>query len=136
MNIYFAGSIRGGRDNQGMYFEIISILKQYGNVFTEHIGSAELSPLGERELEDTYIYERDMYWLRQADILVADVSIPSTGVGYEIGFAENLGKKILCLYREGSPQKISGMINGNTNLTIRVYKDKEGLEQILEGFFK
>ena len=136
MNIYFAGSIRGGRDNQGMYFEIISILKQYGNVFTEHIGSAELSPLGEQELEDTYIYERDMYWLRQADILVADVSIPSTGVGYEIGFAENLGKKILCLYREGSPQKISGMINGNTNLTIRVYKDKEGLEQILEGFFK
>ena len=136
MNIYFAGSIRGGRDNQGMYFEIISILKQYGNVCTEHIGSAELSPLGEQELEDTYIYERDMYWLRQADILVADVSIPSTGVGYEIGFAENLGKKILCLYREGSPQKISGMINGNTNLTIRVYKDKEGLEQILEGFFK
>jgi len=31
--------------------------------------------------------------------VVAEVTIPSLGVGYEIGRAVALGKRVLCLYR-------------------------------------
>ncbi|MEI7962017.1 MAG: nucleoside 2-deoxyribosyltransferase [archaeon] len=46
---------------------------------------------------ETYIFDRDVAWIKEADLVVAEVSMPSVGVGYEIGFAESLGKKIICL---------------------------------------
>lgn len=136
MKIYFAGSIRGGRDDKETYSKIINLLQEYGEVLTEHIGHHGLTADGEVNVTDQYIYERDMAWLREAEVLVADVSTPSVGVGYEIGFAESLKKKILCLYREGSERKISGMINGNKNLVVKNYRTVEDLPQILKEFFK
>ncbi len=76
MKIYFAGSIRGGRDDKDLYLEIIKLLGNYGKVLTEHIGDAKLSELGEN-LESTHIYNRDMNWLREADVVVAEVTTPS-----------------------------------------------------------
>jgi 2'-deoxynucleoside 5'-phosphate N-hydrolase len=134
MKIYFSGSIRGGRDDAHIYKIIIEILKNYGEVLTEHIGDINLSKLGENKSHE-YIYERDMNWVRDADCVIADVSTPSVGVGYEIGQAEAMGKKILCLYREDSPKSISGMINGNLNLDVKFYKKVEQLPEIIKEFF-
>src|SRR3989338_3179970 len=136
MKIYFAGSIRGGRSDKEIYNKIVSLLGEYGEVLTEHVGSLDLTSLGEIGLGDERIYERDMAWLRESDALVADISMPSLGVGYEIASAEVLKKKILCLYREGAEKKISGMINGNKNLIIKIYKTVEDLHKILKEFFK
>lgn len=60
MKIYFAGSIRGGRDDKELYLEIINLLGKYGKVLTEHIGDKTLSALGEDGPTDKYIYDRDM----------------------------------------------------------------------------
>ena len=49
MNIYFSGSIRGGRDDVDIYNRIISYLKKYGNVLTEHIGDNSLNSDGENK---------------------------------------------------------------------------------------
>ena len=46
MKIYFAGSIRGGRDDKELYLEIINLLGKYGKVLTEHIGDKTLSAMG------------------------------------------------------------------------------------------
>ena len=135
MKIYFAGSIRGGRDDKEIYSKIINLLGKYGEVLTEHVDNHKLTAQGEVNLKDDYIYKRDMAWLRNSDVLIADVSTPSVGVGYEIAFAETLGKRILCLYREGSEKKISGMVNGNKNLVIKLYKTVDDLSQILKDFF-
>jgi nucleoside 2-deoxyribosyltransferase len=97
MKIYFAGSIRGGRDDQNIYFELIKILSQYGTVLTEHVGRADLTARGEDALSDKYIYERDIEWIEECDFVVAEVTKVSLGVGYEIGYAESKAKKILCL---------------------------------------
>lgn len=135
MKIYFAGSIRGGRDDKDFYLEIISLLQNYGQVLTEHIGDPNLTIDGE-DLEIEYIFKRDVAWIKDSDALVADVSTPSTGVGYEIGLAESLNKKVLCLYREGSEKRISGMIEGNKNITVKIYKTIEDIPQILKEFFE
>lgn len=135
MKIYFAGSIRGGRDDKDIYFSIIKELQKYGQVLTEHIGDPNLTARGE-EIDVEQIFRRDMDWVKECDLVVAEVTNPSLGVGYEIGQAESFGKKILCLYREVEGKRISAMVLGNTYLQIQLYKDMEGLSSFLEDFFK
>ena len=137
MKIYFAGSIRGGRDDKELYLEIINLLGKYGKVLTEHIGDQNLSAMGENGPTVEYIYNRDMTWLNEADVMVAEVTTASLGVGYEIGRMEDRKTiPILCLYREQDGKSLSAMIGGNNNLQIKNYKTIQNIEIILEDFFK
>lgn len=135
MKIYFAGSIRGGRQDKELYLEIINLLKNYGEVLTEHIGNQHLTDQGEKGITDEEIYSRDMEWLRSSDVIVAEVTTTSLGVGYEIAYGETLGKKVVCLYREVEGKRLSGMLNGNKNLIIKIYKTIEDLPEIFKEFF-
>ena len=114
MKIYFAGSIRGGRDDKELYLQIINRLRKYGEVLTEHVGNATLSHLGEDHTNE-YIYNRDMDWLNNSDIVIAEVTTPSLGVGYELGKSENQ-KPILCLYREQEGKSLSSMAPSPTQM--------------------
>jgi nucleoside 2-deoxyribosyltransferase len=135
MKIYFAGSIRGGRDDKDLYAQIIQKLEAYGTVSTEHIGDSELTTFGEQDSTDIDIYERDMNWLRESNIVVAEVTTPSLGVGYEIGQMESK-KPILCLFREQAGRRLSPMIGGNAHLQVQEYKTIEDIDSILDSFFK
>lgn len=134
MKIYFAGSIRGGRDDKKFYNELIVYLETKGLVLTEHIGDLSLSPLGEEGMSDEQIYTRDIDWIKEADVLVADISTPSLGVGYELAFAESLHKKVLCLYRE-QDKLVSAMIAGNKNFLVKSYTSLDDAKQHIDAFF-
>ncbi|MEN8118427.1 MAG: nucleoside 2-deoxyribosyltransferase, partial [Bacteroidota bacterium] len=112
MKIYFAGSIRGGRADAALYLQIIEYLKSFGEVLTEHIGDPGLTDLGDDGPTDKYIHDRDLEWLEESDVLVAEVTTVSMGVGYEIGRAVEAGKKVLCLFRPDSGKNLSAMIAG------------------------
>lgn len=133
--IYFAGSIRGGRDDQEIYFAIIKELNKYGSVLTEHLGSKELGVEGEHTKTDTFIFERDMDWVSEADVIVAEVSTPSLGVGYELGQAQAMGKKILCLYRPSEGKRLSAMVSGNAYVQIAEYQSLEDVIKIFDNYF-
>jgi nucleoside 2-deoxyribosyltransferase len=135
LNIYFAGSIRGGREDAALYARIISFLKQYGNVFTEHIGNSALTDQGDEGFTDRRIHDRDMDWLLASDVVVAEVTTVSTGVGYEIGRAVSLGKKIICLYREQPGKRLSAMIAGCPGVTLVYYEHPDEVEFALSRFF-
>ena len=122
MKIYFAGSIRAGRGDQELYQQLIQGLQKHGPVLTEHIGDPGLTQFGDDGPSDSAIYERDMAWLDEADLVVAEVSTPSLGVGYEIGRAELLGKPVICLFRPGPERWLSAMISGNPRLTVENYE--------------
>lgn len=137
MKVYFAASITGGRENQEMYFEIVDFLKKKGFlVLTEHVSYKSISSYGETNLSSEEIFTRDVNWIKECDILIADVTTPSLGVGYEIGFAESLNKKIICLYKEGSEKKLSSMISGNKKNIVRNYKNKDELLRQLDILLK
>ncbi|MGD2200924.1 MAG: nucleoside 2-deoxyribosyltransferase [Candidatus Bathyarchaeota archaeon] len=121
MNIYFAGSIRGAKAEKGLFRSLISHLSRHGKVLTEH--SFDLPYSEEIQIDDREIYYRDITWLDEADLLVAEVTSPSLGVGYEIGRAESLGKPILCLYRWQEGKRLSAMINGNSGLAVVTYHE-------------
>jgi len=131
MKIYFAGSIRGGRDDQETYSKIIKYLEKYGKILTEHVGFINL-----KETEtDKYIYERDVNWIKEADVLIAEVSTPSLGVGYEIAFAEKLNIPILCLFNQNSNRALSAMITGNNKLKVIKYNNYEEAINLIDDFF-
>lgn len=134
MNIYFAGAIRGGRDDKAIYLEIVEQLRGHGRVLTEHIADPQLDELGE-DASDQSIHDRDLSWLREADCLVAEVTTPSLGVGYEIGRMTEWGKRILCLYRPTPNRALSAMIAANNAATVRHYQSTEELKEIFDDFF-
>jgi len=131
MRIYFAGSIRGGRDDVELYGRIIDLLSRHGHVLTEHVGHLDL---GEDDLSDEAIFQRDMAWLDKADALVAEVTVPSHGVGYEIARAETLNKPTLCLHRPGPGRRLSALIAGNPGIACRSYHELADLPPVLEAF--
>ena len=134
MKIYFAGAIRGGREDAKFYFNIIHYLEKFGVVLTEHVGSTELSEKGELSQTDYDIFQRDLSWLQSADVVVAEVSTPSLGVGYELGVAEKLKIPVLCLYRSIRGKRLSAMINGNKKFQCQVYQGFDEAKTHINNF--
>jgi nucleoside 2-deoxyribosyltransferase len=131
-NIYFSGSIRGGRDHVKFFAGIIKHLKKHGKVLTDYI--ATVPEIGEG-LTDEEVHEKDLKFLTSCDVVVADVSTPSLGVGYEIGRAVEKKKKVLCLYKPKEGKYLSGMIGGCPDVILKEYRDLKEAEQIIDAFF-
>jgi len=136
MKIYFAASIRGGRDDINLYIDLINFLKQHGEVLTEQVADAMISEAGEQDLSVETIYERDMEWMKEADIVIAEVSTPSLGVGYEIGKAEEMNKPIVCMYRVIADKVLSAMVAGNKNVKLIKYRELPELVMQLKDILK
>lgn len=138
--IYFCGSIRGGRGDVDLYGRIVEMLKKYGTVLTPFVADPKVTDMGINEGDaktDKGIHDRDMKLLTECHAIVAEVTQPSLGVGYEIGQGVAMRKKILCLYRPQPDKRLSAMIRGAENPGMFVAKDysEEELPEILEDFF-
>ncbi len=134
MNIYFACSITGGREYQPVYEAIVRALTADGHeIPTAHLADAGVMEQ-ERVIAPAAVYARDVAWIRAADALIAEVSVPSHGVGYEIGFALGLGKPVLCVHRQG--RAVSKMITGNPDprLSVQAYENEEEAIQLVRRF--
>ncbi len=114
---------------------MIGFLHNFGEVLTEHVGDRELTAQGNDGPNDRYIYIRDMAWLNQCDLVVAEVTTPSLGVGYELGQAVFLDKPVLCLFKKGSQHRLSAMIAGSPNIEVVEYTGMEEAENYIKCFF-
>lgn len=143
MKIYFAGSIRGGRADAALYHRLICYIKRDHTVLTEHIGNLALSAkegsvpksLAAGADVDRAIYEEDSAWLREADMVIAECTTPSLGVGYEMAYAERFGKPVHIFY-DSSRTRLSAMLTGNEFFHIHPYSSEaeiySGLDKILK----
>jgi nucleoside 2-deoxyribosyltransferase len=134
MKIYFACSISGGRKDEKAYQYLINVLTGMGiDVPTAHIAETGVEEVDARE-EPGDIYNRDVNWIQESDLLIAEVSTPSHGVGYEIGYALDLEKPVLCIFKKGVV--VSKMITGNPHrlLAVMEYKDMSNAEEILHTY--
>ena len=128
IKVYFAGSIRGGRDKADNYKKIAEYIEEYAEILDKHVVDPKLSSKGESMSKDE-IYERDINWIKQSDLRIAEVSNPSRGVGYEIAYAERLNKKIICLCENTA--NLSAMISGNPKLDLILYSKVDELKKKL-----
>src|SRR3989338_6493805 len=131
IKIFFIGSIRGGRINQPQYVGIVEILEQYGTVFSKHVADKSLGGYGETDLEKEEIHDRELDALKKSDLVVAEVTTPSLGVGYLISQAINLNRKVIALYNGEDTLKLSAMIKGDKNVRVHLYKTQKDLNTIL-----
>ncbi|MEO8356789.1 MAG: nucleoside 2-deoxyribosyltransferase [Chloroflexota bacterium] len=134
MNIYFACSITGGREFESVYQVIARALAEDGHeVPTAHLAESGVMAL-EAVIDPLEVYSRDVMWIRESDALIAEVSAPSHGVGYEIGYALGIGKPVLALHQTG--RKVSKMISGNpdSNLSVKAYENPEHAVELIRQF--
>lgn len=136
MKIFFAGSIRGGRQLIPMYQYIIRFLKSMDyTVISEHVAAEGLEKV-EAAMTEQEIYEKDATWVEESDCVIADITVPSIGVGYEICHAIKHKKPVLCVYQEGA--NASAMVLGNSTgyVTAKPYSNKKQLEEIILEFIE
>ena len=108
--------MRAGRQDVDLYGSLVEKLGRYGEVLTPFVADKSITNLGsEHEGGDREIHDRDVKLLRQCSVVVAEVTQPSLGVGYEIGRAVAMGKQVLCLYRPQEGKLLSAMIRGMDN---------------------
>ena len=134
MRVYFACSITGGRNDEGIYQAIVATLLEEGHeVPTADLASPEVMSL-ENVVDPVEVFTRDIKWINDCDALIAEVSTPSHGVGYEIGYALSVGKPVLCCHQEGV--KVSKMITGNTmpGLEFKAYTSPDEAERVVHEY--
>lgn len=131
MKIYFAGSIRGGRTDAELYQRMIAYIQRQHTVLTEHVGDLSKSMTEGLANRDKAIYEQDTAWLRESDLVIAECTTPSLGVGYELAYAEKYQKPVHVFY-DKSRTKISAMLSGNSYFQLHPYRNEEELYRILD----
>lgn len=135
MIIYCAGPIRGNTTYQQNYIQIVQIVEELGHSALSEVSSKFHSSI---PLTAKQIYSRDVKWLDGSKMMIAEVSGPSLGVGFEVAYA--LFKKkipVLVLYHQSSEQ-ISSMIIGcnDPKLQVQKYIDTEDLRNRINEFIK
>ena len=130
--VYFAASIRGGRIDADLYKRIIDYIKKTDIVLTEHIGKSNMSLKAQTLVIDTRIYERDTAWLKSCDLLIAECTCPSLGVGYELAYAEAHHIPVYIFYNKGK-SNISAMLNGNSYFTVIPYEVEDEIYSTIDS---
>ena len=134
MKIYFSGSISGGREHEAIYQHLVARLQAQGHhVLSAHVADP-IALEAEKDMLPREVFERDSNWVRACEAMIAEVSTPSLGVGYEYGLAVPLGKPVLCAYRSGV--RLSKMITGNPapNLGVAAYSSEAELDTVVDQF--
>jgi 2'-deoxynucleoside 5'-phosphate N-hydrolase len=140
MHIYLACTVRGDRGALSTVRAVADTVESMGHtVLTRHLlgddADAEEAGLTERA-----VFERDLEWLEQADVLIADASGSSYGVGFEVGYvigrAAETSQRVLLLYDAARRSKVSRLIAGNTHpaCTTYPYRDTADLLRFVEVF--
>lgn len=122
--VYFACSIRGGGDTS-LYQQIVDAIKAAGGDVLSEIFVHDAINYGGSPLPADEIYERDTQMIRDSDVMIAEVTNPSLGVGYELAYAEKLNKPILCLFKQDSERKLSAMVSGNHYNVVEYIKPQD-----------
>jgi len=134
MKIYFSCPITGGRTDQQIYADMVDHLIANGHeVLTAHLAQAGIEDQ-EHSAPAREVFRRDVAWVHDCDVVIAEVSTPSHGVGYEIALGLFLIKPVLCCFREGG--RVSKMIVGNDHpcLSVVEYQTAADVCQQIDDF--
>jgi len=138
LKVYFTASASHNGELIPYYKKILDFIKKQSvNIVSgEQVTDKKL--LNEdKKFTAEQIFSREQYNIGEADVIIAEASKPSLGVGSEIVYALSLDKPVLVLVMAGYEDKISPMVSGNPseNLYIEYYK-KEGFQNIVNRFIK
>ena len=137
--VYFACAITAGRDHAHRYPKIVQYIKDAGmHVLSEAFAKQSIKAgkgLGMKQgMSPAEIWDWDLNWVREADAIIAEITQPSLGVGYEIAKAHEWSKPVLALYHPQPDKKPSFMIVGSPNVTLFEYDDISEVQPVITSF--
>ncbi|MCU1385449.1 MAG: hypothetical protein JWL71_4146 [Acidobacteria bacterium] len=117
MIIYLACTVRGDRGGVLAGRAICERLQNHGHeVLTTHL-LADNVETAESQMTEGEVFRRDLEWLTACDVLVAEASGSSYGVGFEVGYvlgrANVSGQRVVLLYDAARRHTVSRLISGN-----------------------
>jgi hypothetical protein len=140
MNIYLACTVRGDRGALQIARALADAIEAMGHtVLTRHL-LADDPEADESLLTERAVFERDLSWLERADVLIAEASGSSYGVGFEVGYvtgrAAGTGQRVLVLYDAARRGRVSRLVAGNTHpaCTTYPYRDAGDLMRFVQVF--
>ena len=136
MNVYLACTVRGDRGALAAARHVAARLEQSGHtVLTSHLLEDGVDA-AESALTERDVFDRDMAWLGSADVLIAEASGSSFGVGFEVGYSLGVGRRVLLLYDAQRRTQVSRLIVGNAHprCTTYGYTGSDDLLQTVEAF--
>jgi nucleoside 2-deoxyribosyltransferase len=138
MRVYLACTVRGDRSGLDAARALARLLVQHGHeVLTSHLLAAD-ADAAEAALSEREVFERDLEWLDSADLLIAEASGSSYGVGFEVGYvlgrAAVTGQQVILLYRADRRPHVSRLVSGNCHgaCTTYAYRDEDDLVRFVE----
>jgi nucleoside 2-deoxyribosyltransferase len=137
MKIYLACTVRGDRGGLAAGRAICDRLQRLGHdVLTTHL-LADNVDAAESTLTEADVYRRDLGWLTSCDVLVAEASGSSYGVGFEVGYVLARGQKVVVVYNSARRHAISRVVTGNCdpNCTTVAYESLDKLIAFIEQRF-
>ena len=133
VKIYLACTVRGDRGAVAALRQVADLLEGAGHiVLTRHLLDDDVDA-SESALTERDVFVRDMEWLTSADVLIADASGSSYGVGFEVGFvlgrSDRTDQRVLLLYNAARQSSISRLIVGTNHphCTVHAYRDAHDL---------
>lgn len=136
LKIYFACSIKGNPDGVDEKKLVVTTIQELGHHVLSEIFASDgnVNLKNGRVLNPLQVYQRDMKWVKGADVIVAEVSRPSLGVGYEVASGISLGKKVVALCKKENLETLSFMFRGNNakKFKLCIWKNEKDLKSILE----
>lgn len=140
MNIYLACTVRGDRGALAATRALAALLERHGHtVLTKHLLDDDVDAV-ESALTERDVFERDMRWLTAADLVVAEASGSSYGVGFEVGYvlgrAEGSGQRVLLLVSAARRPFVSRLITGTSHdaCTLHTYTDADDLLRFVDQY--
>jgi nucleoside 2-deoxyribosyltransferase len=134
MKIYFGFTVAGDRSAIETARRVVRLLEDWGHeVLTRHLVEDNAWE-ADRQISAQDVYRRDMAWLEQCDLFIAEVSGSSYGLGFETGYLLGAtNKRVILLYRREVQQRVSLLITGNShsNCTLLPYTTVEEVENLI-----
>src|SRR6266478_3870928 len=131
MKIYFGFTVAGDRTSVSVASGIVQMLEEMGHeVLTRHLVRDDAWE-ADRRITAQEVFRRDMRWLEECDLFMAEVSGSSFGLGFETGYLLGAtAKKVVLFYRRDLEGKLSLLITGNAHPNCRLvpYSEVEEAE--------
>jgi nucleoside 2-deoxyribosyltransferase len=134
MKIYFGFTVAGGRSGIEAARKIVVLLERLGHEVLMRRLVEDDARAADRRISAEDVYRRDMAWLEQCDLFIAEVSGSSFGLGFETGYLLGVtNKRVILLYRRDLEHRLSLLIKGNshTNCTRKPYATIEEAESAI-----
>jgi len=134
MKIYFGASVSLDRSRLPLYQEIVDQLKKQGHeVLSEHVVDPALE-IGEG-MPAQEVFERETQKIQSADLMIAEVSLPSWGTAFLMEHALDENVPVLALSYKDANHELPTMVQGHPELYVEHY-NRSNLKTVIKRNLK